>query len=74
MAALENDHQIEAQLNKLQARLEYFSTEGRTMRVGLQKFDINDKDPIFFLNGPIRREVRTGSCTSCRTFIFESKS
>ena len=35
---------------------------------------MNDKDPIFFLNGPIRKQIRTGACISCVDHIFENNS
>ena len=42
--------------------------------MGKNKFQLNDKDPIFFLNGPNRKEVRTGACISCEDHQFESNS
>lgn len=44
------------------------------MSNGNAKFDISDKEPIFFLNGPNRKELRTGACVSCRDHIFEDNS
>lgn len=44
------------------------------MRISKNQFDYSDTDPIFFLNGPGRKETRTGACVSCRDFVFESNS
>ena len=44
------------------------------MKIGKNKFEINDKDPIFYLNGPNRKEVRTGACVSCVDHVFENGS
>ena len=44
------------------------------MRIGKNQFDLTDKDPIFYLNGPNRKETKTGSCTTCRETVFESNA
>ena len=36
-----------------------------TFMVGLRAFEFNDKDPIFFRNGPAQDQVSKGSCYSC---------
>ena len=71
---LEDEAAIEEQLAALTARIERFKGQDRTMRIGTNQFEINDKDPIFFLNGPNRKEIRTGACVSCRDTVFESNS
>ena len=65
---------MEQELEKLTATLERHRGQEKTMKIGNNKFQVNDKDPIFFLNAPNRKETRTGACVSCVDTIFESNS
>jgi len=65
---------LEQQLAQVNATLQRFAGQERMMRISKSQFDYSDADPIFFLNGPCRKETRTGACVSCRDFIFESNS
>jgi len=71
---LEDEMEMEEELAKLNSKLDRVRGREKTMRVGHNQFELNDKDPIYFLNGPNRKETRTGACVSCRNFIFESNS
>lgn len=71
---LEDEMEMEEMLSKLTLKLEGLTGRDKSMRIGKNQFELNDKDPIFYLQGPNRKEVRTGKCESCRDFIFESTS
>lgn len=70
---LEDELEMEEALAKLTAKLERLK-EQNMLRIGAKQFELNEKDPIFFLNGPNRKETRTGACMTCRDFIFEKNS
>ena len=42
------------------------------MKIGRHKFQLNDKDPIFLLNGPNSKRINTEFCVSCVDHIFEN--
>ena len=56
MANMEDEFQIEQELNRLTAKLDKFRGSEKFIKIGKNKFELNDKDPIFFLNGPNRKE------------------
>ena len=66
--------ELETNLNQVNVTLARFHGQEKLMRIGKNQFEISEKDPIFYLNGPLRKETRTGACTSCRDFVFESNS
>ena len=72
-AELEDEMEMDELLTKMNAKLDKLREREHIMRMGAHSFELNDKDPIFFLNGPNRNQVRTGSCVSCKQFIFESE-
>jgi len=53
---MEDEFQIEQELNRLTAKLDKFRGSEKFIKIGKNKFELNDKDPIFFLNGPNRKE------------------
>ena len=71
---MEEEGYLEDKLEQLYAKLQRFDNHEKQLRIGNNKFDYSDKDPIFFLNGPNRKQTRTGACTSCRETVFETNS
>ena len=71
---MNDEYEMELELEKLTATLERHRGQDKTMKIGKNKFQLNDKDPIYFRNGPNRKQVRTGACVSCIDHIFESNS
>ena len=71
---MEDEFEMEQELDRLTAKLDKYRGQDKFMKIGKNKFEINDKDPIFYLNGPNRKEVRTGACVSCVDHVFENGS
>ena len=70
----ENDLEIDEVLAKLTQKIENEREKQKTIRVGINQFPFLDKDPIFLIGGPIQKKNRSGNCTSCKSFVFESES
>jgi hypothetical protein len=66
--------EIEEALSKLTARLDTLKGREKFMRIGNNQFDLNDKDPIYFISKPEKKQTKTKACVSCRDFIFSSDS
>ena len=69
---LEDEFQMEQEPNRLTSKLEKFKGQEKSMKIGRHKFQLNDKDPIFLLNGPNNKKINTESCVSCVDHIFEN--
>ena len=65
---------IEEKIERLNAKLERFSRPDKQFRIGTQMYEFSDKSPIFLLNGPNRKQTRTGTCYACRFEVFEDNS
>ena len=52
---LENEMEIDEALSKLTARLETLKGRDKLMRIGNNQFELNDKDPIYFISGPEKK-------------------
>ena len=61
-------------LAKMNKTLERVEKKAKKMRVGAQMFEINDKDPIFFLSSANKKKIKTASCVSCANHYFDSDS
>ena len=62
---VEDEDMLEEALSKLEARLSGFRTHSKMMHIGNMKYEINDKDPVFFLTGPVKTRKKTVSCHRC---------
>lgn len=71
---LEDEFQLEQELERLTRKLQKFSGQEKWVKIGKNKFPYTDKDPIFLLNGPNQKQVRTGACVSCIDHTFDNDS
>ena len=71
---LENEQEIEEALAKLSSRLEALRGNDKLMRIGNNQYDLNDKDPIYFIMGPNKKRTKTNACISCRDYVFKSET
>jgi hypothetical protein len=56
---------IQDQINEYLPLVDYF-------RVGTQKFNFDDKDPIFMANGPNKKKEKTETCAACAKVVFKT--
>ena len=65
--------EIETALAKLNTRLESLRGGDKLMKIGNNQFEMSDKDPIYFLTGPNKKQTKTTACVSCRDFQFKNE-